>query len=133
MTKEELDILKQLSIIGQRVNDLPVIYEDPNGESRSEVFLHINALERMVFARDGQRAYLKSIAGEIINKMEKGIPAKILRAIKAEEKTIAKKKQTAKKKKSPGRPAKKKPGKKSVKYDIRNPKTWRKPFSKPSA
>lgn len=98
MTKEELDILKQLSIISQRINALPKLYEDPHGESKSETFFHVNALERIVFARDGQRAYLKSIAGEIIQKMEKGIPAKILRAIKAEEKAIAKKKQTTKKK-----------------------------------
>jgi hypothetical protein len=70
MTKEELGIIKQLSILGKRIKNLPEIYEDPENELSSQVFLHINALERIVFAREGLRAYTKVAAGELIAKLE---------------------------------------------------------------
>jgi hypothetical protein len=104
MTREELDIVKQLSILGKRIKQLPEIYEDPENELSSQVFLHINALERIVFAREGLRAYTKVAAGELLAKLE----ADVLRNPFTPVISIPKKKQTAKKKKSPGRPAKKK-------------------------
>jgi hypothetical protein len=108
MTREELDIVKQLSILGKRIKQLPEIYEDPENELSSQVFLHINALERIVFAREGLRAYTKVAAGELLAKLE----ADVLRNPFTPVISIPKKKQTAKKKKSPGRPAKKKKVKK---------------------
>lgn len=122
MTKEELDIIKQLSILGKRIKNLPEIYEDPEAELSSQVFLHINALERIVFAREGLRAYTKVAAGELFAKLEASLKYKPRNA-PTPVLSIPKKKQTTKKKVKHSYAFRSKQAKKAItaKRDLQSP------------
>lgn len=70
MTKEELAILQMLSNIGKRIDRLEPLYADANEELKTEVHRHLNALQRIIFAREGLRYFKKLAAGKIIQYFE---------------------------------------------------------------
>lgn len=113
MTKEEVEILSQLSIINKRIKKLPALFDD-GGYVKRKVQDHINSLHLIVLAREGVRNYKKLVGGDLIQQIQAGDSDRLFEKIlKATEEhtarntitptiTIPKKKQTTKKKKDIG-------------------------------
>lgn len=69
LTKEELAILNQLTAIHKRIKRLPPQFNDEHNTQRKYATQHINALLRLIFSREGIRAYGKQQANQILDNM----------------------------------------------------------------
>lgn len=73
MTKNETAILDDLAKICERINALPpIISKGRDTILEKETVTHINALQRIVLARDGLRNYKKEVTDSLLTSVEKG-------------------------------------------------------------
>jgi Asp-tRNA(Asn)/Glu-tRNA(Gln) amidotransferase C subunit len=73
MTKKEIEILDDLARICESINALPpVISKGRDTILEKETVTHINALQRIVLAREGLRQYKKSVTDSLLSAVKNG-------------------------------------------------------------